>query len=328
MAEIRFDEISFLELTTFLSVAQTGSMSLSSAALHISQPAVSKRIASLEKKFGLILFVRTNTGLRLTPAGKTLYQELVESLDHLKSGFDRARSVQADPGRTICFGYDGFFDLYILHKIFNQFTAKHPNVRFETKYPTESALEDCSPLFSGKADIMLCPDRYASGVESYVKQAPVTAFQFYILVSKEHPLAKKDNVSPGDLIGVPLIVPHNSENSPYLQTIRSIFVPYGFSPRAEHLSTRESLCFDIVERKGVSIATPGFWNRMNIRASQFFSEEILAFPIDGAEFPMSLFWRNNADALLDEFAACFSAAVSEKENAAILEEIYSGRAST
>ena len=64
MTDINYDDVNFQELVTFLNVAQTGSMSLTAQMMHVSQPAVSKRIASLENRFGLILFARSKGSLR------------------------------------------------------------------------------------------------------------------------------------------------------------------------------------------------------------------------------------------------------------------------
>lgn len=59
-------------LTYFLAVAETGSVSAAAQACFVTQPAVSRQIAALERDVGLKLFRRTATGMRLTPAGARL----------------------------------------------------------------------------------------------------------------------------------------------------------------------------------------------------------------------------------------------------------------
>lgn len=56
----------------FLSVAAAGSFGRGAARLHLSQPAVSERMARLERDLGRRLFLRTGRGVRLTPAGERL----------------------------------------------------------------------------------------------------------------------------------------------------------------------------------------------------------------------------------------------------------------
>ena len=60
------------ELDIFLTAAELGNFSEAARRLHISQPAVSQAISSLEKHFGIDLFLRHGRSVRLTEAGQTL----------------------------------------------------------------------------------------------------------------------------------------------------------------------------------------------------------------------------------------------------------------
>jgi DNA-binding transcriptional LysR family regulator len=59
-------------LKAFIAVAQLHSFSLAGEQLHLTQPAVSKRIAGLEQQLGQKLFHRVNRRVELTPSGKIL----------------------------------------------------------------------------------------------------------------------------------------------------------------------------------------------------------------------------------------------------------------
>ncbi|MGO4247568.1 LysR family transcriptional regulator [Paenarthrobacter sp. RAF54_2] len=59
-------------LAYFLAVAETGSVSSAAQSCFVSQPAVSRQIAALEREVGLKLFRRTVSGMQLTPAGERL----------------------------------------------------------------------------------------------------------------------------------------------------------------------------------------------------------------------------------------------------------------
>lgn len=67
------------DLEYFLAVASHGTVSAAAASVFVSQPAVSRRIAGLERDIGVQLFRRTASGMRLTPAGERL-QELAQDL--------------------------------------------------------------------------------------------------------------------------------------------------------------------------------------------------------------------------------------------------------
>jgi len=71
----------------FKTVAETLNLTRSAVRLEISQPTLSQQIMALEKKVGTPLFERTNRGLRLTPAGVTVYnyaKQYLLMLDEMK----------------------------------------------------------------------------------------------------------------------------------------------------------------------------------------------------------------------------------------------------
>jgi DNA-binding transcriptional LysR family regulator len=82
------------QLQTFAAVADLGSLTQASARLHISQPAASAQIKSLEREFGIALFERKPTGLVLTRAGAALLPEtrrLLETATKLAVSAKRLR---------------------------------------------------------------------------------------------------------------------------------------------------------------------------------------------------------------------------------------------
>ncbi|MFS4091550.1 LysR family transcriptional regulator [Streptomyces sp. AF1A] len=74
-------------------VARHGSLGAAGRELLISQPAVSNRLAALERRVGERLFDRDTTGARPTPAGRALCAEAAHVLNHLGEIFDRARAA-------------------------------------------------------------------------------------------------------------------------------------------------------------------------------------------------------------------------------------------
>ena len=59
-------------LKTFLAVCETGSLSRAAERLHISQPALTRRIQELESEYGAVLFERAKKGMTPTEAGRSL----------------------------------------------------------------------------------------------------------------------------------------------------------------------------------------------------------------------------------------------------------------
>ena len=59
-------------LNAFIAIAETGSFSLAGERLHLTQPAISKRIAGLEQQLQVRLFDRLGREINLTEAGRAL----------------------------------------------------------------------------------------------------------------------------------------------------------------------------------------------------------------------------------------------------------------
>ncbi|HMN94144.1 MAG TPA: LysR substrate-binding domain-containing protein [Hydrogenophaga sp.] len=72
-------------LEDFVSLAETRSFSRSAQLRHVTQPAFSRRIQSLEAWAGTDLVDRSSYPTRLTPAGQTLYEQALEMLQSLQS---------------------------------------------------------------------------------------------------------------------------------------------------------------------------------------------------------------------------------------------------
>lgn len=72
-------------LEDFVSLAETRSFSRSAQLRHVTQPAFSRRIQSLEAWAGTDLVDRTSYPTRLTPAGQTLYEQALELLHALQA---------------------------------------------------------------------------------------------------------------------------------------------------------------------------------------------------------------------------------------------------
>ena len=95
------------QLEYFSAVAEAGSVSGASRALHIAQPPISRQLALLEDELGVCLFLRHNKGVALTEAGRCLYR-------HSQQVFQSLR-VMADSVRDVDSGVQGQLKLGIVY---------------------------------------------------------------------------------------------------------------------------------------------------------------------------------------------------------------------
>jgi len=87
------DPMESRELRYFLAVAGAGSFTRAAERLFVSQPALSRAVRQLERDLDTVLFVRTNRGATLTPAGEVLLREGSAALLELDRAVTRTRAA-------------------------------------------------------------------------------------------------------------------------------------------------------------------------------------------------------------------------------------------
>ena len=66
--------MNIIQMKYFITAARTLSFTKAAQQLYITQPALSRQILSMEKELNLQLFIRTGRNVRLTPAGRILFE--------------------------------------------------------------------------------------------------------------------------------------------------------------------------------------------------------------------------------------------------------------
>jgi DNA-binding transcriptional LysR family regulator len=89
---------------TFFYVAQLGSFTKASAFLHLSQPALSRQIQSLERSLGVPLFIRQSRGLILTRKGEELHRIIKSTFQQLKDFTQETQKIECGEQRTLRMG--------------------------------------------------------------------------------------------------------------------------------------------------------------------------------------------------------------------------------
>ncbi|QJR16855.1 LysR family transcriptional regulator [Usitatibacter palustris] len=118
----------FKELTTFVEVAQRGSLSAAAREEGITPAMVGRRIDQLEERLGVKLFKRSTRKVTLTPEGSTFYEDVHRLLDELR-GAEESLSVGAKSasGRLIVTAPTAFGRKHIAPHL-AAFIAEHPSL--------------------------------------------------------------------------------------------------------------------------------------------------------------------------------------------------------
>lgn len=102
-------------LEDFVSLAQSGSFSRSALARHVTQPAFSRRIQSLEAWVGVALIDRTSYPTRLTQAGKVFYEQALSLLGQLNTSRALLRGQDQVSAETIELAVPHTLSLFLYH---------------------------------------------------------------------------------------------------------------------------------------------------------------------------------------------------------------------
>ena len=113
------DDVTIHDLKCVVVVAQEGSLSRAAMRLHMTQPALGRRIHHVEAEVGVRLFYSWYGGLQLTESGKVFIEEILKSVDNWQRGAERARNVARHQHGPFQFAYSSFLDPLLLAVISN-----------------------------------------------------------------------------------------------------------------------------------------------------------------------------------------------------------------
>src|SRR5262245_17602412 len=110
----RLSDMDIRHVRTFVAVAEHGTVSAAAEMLHVTQPALSRQIVSLEQEFGFKLFTRSGRRLLLTPHGEELLADCRNLLSHVGALIEQAQTLRRGELRvlriaTSALTIEGFF---------------------------------------------------------------------------------------------------------------------------------------------------------------------------------------------------------------------------
>lgn len=197
---INMFELNLYQLKVFYSVARRLSYSRAGEELALSQPAVSRQVAGLEKSLGLDLFVRRGHRILLTDPGRCLF-EYADRIFDLASEAQRAVTQYKDLERgRILLGTCSVVAAHILPPLLHDFQQLHPHI--EISLQTGNSNRVAQMMAGGELDLALtgCP-----ACPPGLQCEPFLREEMVLITSPGHPLTGKNDPLPADLAGQTLI---------------------------------------------------------------------------------------------------------------------------
>jgi DNA-binding transcriptional LysR family regulator len=212
-------------LSAFIEVAESGSFSRAGERLHLSQPAISKRIAALEASLATPLFDRIGRRIALTDAGRALLPYAKQVMHEIE---DARRALSMLDGRVagrLSVGTSHHIGLHRLPPVLRTFTQKFPQVDLDLHFMDSE--DACEAVIQGKLElgIVTLPLQPIGNLETRrVWRDPLA-----VVVSPSHPLAAKKRVKLADLAGFPAVLPDAQTYTHRI--ITAALQSHGVSPR-------------------------------------------------------------------------------------------------
>ena len=172
-------------------VVETQSFSRAAEKLFITQPAISKRISTLEFALDCQLFDRLGKNIQLTQAGEALvpsYRRIVAELDETLRIISNLRTRVSGHLR---FGTSHHIGLHRLPPVLRQYTDQYPEVELDIQFMDS---EQAAALIL-KGDIELALITLPDTIEKPLTTIPVWSDPMECVVAKDHILAKQQTVN-------------------------------------------------------------------------------------------------------------------------------------
>jgi DNA-binding transcriptional LysR family regulator len=182
------------QVQAFVAVVRGGGFTRAAVILHLSQPAVSRRLVLLERELGAPLFERIRSGVILTEAGRTFLPHAEGLLACMRDGLDSVRALhQVDRG-TITLALVGTLASTTLTGCLQRFRDAHPRV--ELRLRTALSQEVSVLVRRGDATLGL---RYGADPHPEMLALPIYDEPMMVVCSPRHRLARRRRVSPAAL---------------------------------------------------------------------------------------------------------------------------------
>jgi DNA-binding transcriptional LysR family regulator len=191
------------QINAFLAIAELESFSLAADRLHITQPAVSKRIRQLENHINVPLFDRIGKRSILTPNGKAFKPHAERILQELKSFRSGLSQQQSTPSGSLSFATSHHVGLHRLPQTLRDFKILYPRVDLDLHFMDS---EDAYVTVANN-EIELAIVTLPEHRDERLDCEPIWVDRLVVVLANDHPLADASDITPQLLLQHAAILP-------------------------------------------------------------------------------------------------------------------------
>ncbi|MEK3884425.1 selenium metabolism-associated LysR family transcriptional regulator [Paenibacillus sp. PL2-23] len=193
--------LNFHQLHIFYTVAERGSFSAAAQALHMTQPAVTMQVQSLEDYFGTKLLQRSTKRIDLTEAGRALMPyakssiELIRDTDQAMSTFTKQLKGRLQLGSSLTIGE------YILPRLLGPFGQEYPHITISMKVMNTAQIMEEILNHQLNFGLIEAPVNHPD-----MHMEAVMSDELMLVVPKGHPLADQPAVTLEEALQYPFVL--------------------------------------------------------------------------------------------------------------------------
>jgi DNA-binding transcriptional LysR family regulator len=217
------------KLKVFCTVAETKSFSKTSEIIHLTQPAVSLQIQALEEIYETKLFDRSSSTVSLTPAGEVLYKYAKEILVLYATAEKVIGKLIGLVKGSITIGAGSNIGNYLLPSVITDFKNTNPKIKIHLQVGNTKRVIEL--LNSGTIDLGLVE---GGVVRQKMIVKKLISDELLVIVSPQHPWAKKKEISIADLPKEQFIF--REAGSGTRQVIEKFLARHGITPHDMKIS--------------------------------------------------------------------------------------------
>lgn len=192
-------------LKAFLSVAELNSFSQAADALHITQPAISKRIRALEEQLGNRLFDRHNRTLSLTDAGNALLPKARQIVELMSDTELSIRNLHDQVEGTLQLGTSHHIGLHRLPPYLKSFVSTYPEAELKLAFMGSELAYRAIHQREVELALTTLDDNIPEEFESHILWQDEMTF----VCGNDHALASLTSPTAQDLSRYTAILPEN-----------------------------------------------------------------------------------------------------------------------